>query len=157
MVPEHAHGVLLDVCPNCGGIWITADELRALMTGDPSVLLELEKSIHTDVEQKHLGQSKLLCPDHQVLLDQYHYLYDSPVLIHACPDCGGLFITADELPQMQQWYAKSHEPASPDEQKRIALGMDVAQHEAFMMRQQHLQGLFNTLRTFRPGWSGFFP
>jgi len=145
------------VCPNCGGIWITADELRTLVTGDPNNILDLEASIHSHIGQQHMGQSKLLCPEHEVLLDVYHYLYNSPVLIHACPKCGGMFINADELPQMQQWYAKAHKPPSSDEQHRIEMGMDVAQHQEFIARQHHLLGMFNTLGKFRPGWSGLFP
>lgn len=90
-------------------------------------------------------------------MEEYHYLYNSPILIYTCPDCGGLFIQADDLPLMQQWYEKSQQSPTKDEQQRIAMGLDVAEHQAFMLRQQHLQAMFNTLRRYQPGWSGLFP
>jgi len=157
MVAESAHGVQLEVCPNCAGIWLSPDELRALLSGDPTVISELEESLHPQVDQQHLGGSHLLCPFDNVLMEQYHYLYNSPILIHTCSNCGGLFINGDELPQMKQWFEKGHQPLSKDEELRVSMATDIAQHEAFMAHQMHLQGMFNTLRRYRPGWSGLFP
>jgi hypothetical protein len=65
-----------------------------------------------------------------------------------------MFIHAVDLPLMQQWFGQSHQPPTRDESLQIAMGMDVAEHEAFMLRQQHLQGMFNTLRRFCGGWVG---
>jgi Zn-finger nucleic acid-binding protein len=144
----------MDVCPACGGIWLPGDELKQLIACDQLTLSEIEAPIRPHVEQRRVGPSKLLCPDNNVLLDEYHYMYDSPVLIHSCETCGGMFIHAEDLPMMQQWCTKSHEAPSKEEATRIAVGMDVANHEAFMMRQQHLQAMLGTLSSYRPGWWG---
>ena len=157
MVSEDAHGVQLDVCPTCAGIWLSPEELRQLVAGDPKTIDELEDLLPHNVDQKHLGGSRLLCPFDEVLMEQYHYLYNSPILIHTCSHCGGLYVNGDELPQMKQWFEKSHEPLTRQEALRVSMATDVANHEAFMARQMHLQGLFNTLQRYRPGWSGLFP
>ena len=156
-VAETAQGVQLEVCPNCAGIWLNSDELKTLVTCDAKVIEDLENSLHAEVGQKHAGGSHLLCPVDQVLMDQYHYLYNSPILIHTCSKCGGFFINADELPLMRQWFENCHRPIGKKEELTIAMASDIAEHQAFLMRQMHLRGLFNTLRAFRPGWSGFFP
>ena len=157
MVVETAHGVHIDVCPNCAGIWLSPEELHALVTCDPQVIVDIEHTLHVEIGQKHAGGSHLLCPVDQVLMDQYHYLYNSPILIHTCGKCGGLFINAEELPLMRQWFESCHKPESKKEELSIAMATDIAEHEAFMMRQMHLRGLFNTLHSYRPGWFGFFP
>jgi Zn-finger nucleic acid-binding protein len=154
MVAETAHGVLLDVCPNCGGIWLNGDELKGVLASDPNTIAGIEATVHPHVEQRRLGPSRLFCPDNNVPLDEYHYMYNSPVLIHSCTVCGGMFIHADELPLMQQWFEKSHQPPTRDEALRIGMGQDIAEHEEFMLRQQHLAAMFGTLRSYRPGWWG---
>jgi hypothetical protein len=58
---------------------------------------------------------------------------------------------------MQQWFQKSQEPPTRDEALRIGMGMDIAKHEEFMLRQQHLLGMFRTLHGYRPGWWGILP
>jgi len=156
MIQETAHGVEIGVCPNCGGVWLDGEELRTLMTSDPNVIQEIESSIHTQVDQKPLGPSKLLCPIHKTLLDEYHYLYNSPVIVHSCPECGGMFIHGEDLPLMQQWYENSLKPPTKEEEFKIEMAKDIADHEAYMLRQQHLLGMFNTFRGFRPGWYGLW-
>ena len=157
MVIETAHGVLLNVCPECAGIWLTSDELHALITCEPHDIEVLEGSLQGHIDQKHLGASKHLCPCDQILLDEYHYLYNSPVLIHACSKCGGLFIHGEDLPLMRQWFEKAHLPPTLLEKDLVAAAADVSEHEGYMMRQQHLRGMFNTIQRYGTGWFGFFP
>ncbi len=157
MALETVHGVQLDVCPNCAGIWFNSDELRALLASDPKALSEVEATAIPHVGQERNGPSKMLCPDDQVLLEQYHYMYNSPILLHTCSTCGGLFVADGELGKMQQWYDQSHMPMTKAEQHKYNMAVDISEHQAFMMRQRHLQGLFSTLGAYRPGWFGFFP
>ncbi len=157
MVLENAHGVLLNVCPACAGIWLTSDELHTLITCEPHDIEVLEGSLQGHIDQQHVGASKLLCPTDQTLLDEYHYLYNSPVLIHTCSKCGGLYIHGEDLPLMRQWFMKSHEPLSRKEEERVEMATDISEHEGHMIRQQHLRGMFNTLQRYSPGWFGFFP
>ena len=157
MVAETAHGVVLDVCPACAGLWLNSEELHSLIICEPHDIEVLEGSIQGHIDQKHVGASKLLCPFDQTLMDEYHYLYNSPVLIHTCAKCGGMFIHGEDLPAMRQWFEKSHEPLTQKEKDLVAMAGDVANHEAFMLRQKHLLGMFNTLQRYRPGWFGFFP
>jgi len=154
MSPETAHGAQIDVCPNCGGIWLDGEELRAILSSDIQTIDAIEASVRPEIGQHHAGRSNLLCPENGIALDEYRYLYNSPIPIHACPVCGGMFIHAEQLPLMQQWFARTQEPPSHDEALRIAMGQDIAEHEAFMLRQRHLIGMFNTFRSYRPGWWG---
>lgn len=154
MTPEIAHGVNIDVCSACGGIWLSGDQLKALITSDAKTVQEIEATVHPAIEHQKVGPSQLQCPCDSSQMDEYHYLYNSPVLIHACGACGGVFIHAQDLPLMQQWFDHSQQPMTKEETLKVQVGMDEAQHQAFMLRQQHLQGFFSTLSRYCSGWIG---
>jgi Zn-finger nucleic acid-binding protein len=154
---ETVDGVNLDVCPNCAGIWFDAEELHTLLARDPLALSELEDKTVPQVGQKLAGPSPWLCPNNQIPLQQYQYLYDSPVVLHACPQCGGFFVEEDELGKMQQWLDQSRKPMTPDEKASIAVGEAAIAHDKEMRRQQKLLHFFNVLQQNQPGWIGLIP
>ncbi|HEY3782763.1 MAG TPA: zf-TFIIB domain-containing protein [Fimbriimonadaceae bacterium] len=43
LVIETFHGVSLEVCPTCDGIWFRQDQLTNMLSGDSHVLEELGK------------------------------------------------------------------------------------------------------------------
>lgn len=152
--PQSAHGVEFEECSVCGGIWLPGNELKELIASDQKTIGDIEANVHPDVDHLKLGASQLSCPDDHSVMDQYHYLYNSPVMVHACNTCGGVFIHAQDLPLMQQWFQKSQGPITPDESLKAAMALDVAKHEQFMARQTMLQGFFGTLSMRVPGWIG---
>lgn len=154
---ENVDNVQLDVCPQCEGIWFNADELRTLLTRDPMALQDLEDRTEPQVEQKHIGPSTRACPDCKLPLQQYHYLYNSPVVLDACTNCSGFFVDAEELGKMQQWLDQSHQPMTKDEEARLVLAEATIEHDNVMRRQESLRHFFNLLRRYQLGWLGLIP
>jgi Zn-finger nucleic acid-binding protein len=155
MSVQTIHGIALDICPECGGIWFQTGVLKTILSEPPQVLSQLEHLNEKQVVHDNQGPSRLFCPDCRVLLEQYHYMYNSPLLIHACTHCGGLFVSAGELSQMRQWRELSHQPVSPKEQAAALLAEATAEHEMEMYRQRNLADFFKVLRIHEPGWFGF--
>jgi len=154
---ETIHGVALDVCSGCGGIWFDSDELRALLASEPDALQELEPKNAPPVEQSHQGPSTLLCPNCAVTLDEYHYMYNSPVILHACRQCGGFWVAAGDIAQMEAWREKMHQPLSPQEQVAVDFAEATAIHQREMLHLQNMADFFGVLRRYQPGWIGFVP
>jgi len=151
---EDVHGIQLDVCPQCAGIWFDAEELRNLMDRDPLALLELEDLTPMKITQESAGPSIRHCPADSFPLQNYHYLYDSPVVLEVCTDCGGCFIEEKELSKMQEWLNMSQRPISKTEEDRLFLAQVQIEHDNAMERQGKFLHFFNVLRQFRPGWIG---
>lgn len=154
---ETIRDVQLDVCPKCGGIWFDAEELRTLLARDEMALIELEEDEAPQIEQRSAGASLRHCPDSYLPLEKYHYLYTSPIVLDACPDCGGFFVEADELGKMEQWLEQSHKQMSKDEEDKLAIAQFTIAHDNEMIRQRNLQNFFGMLRRYRPGWIGLVP
>src|SRR5579871_4414586 len=110
MCTEVIHGVHLDICPECAGIWFDFEELRTLLAQDPLVMSELEDRTMPHGAHKPIGTSLRHCPDCHLPLQQYRYLYTSPIVLEACTDCGGFFVEDGQLGKMQQWLDQSHKP-----------------------------------------------
>jgi Zn-finger nucleic acid-binding protein len=147
-------GVELDVCPNCGGIWFNDEELRTMLKASANAIQDLERVV-PHLVQKPMGMSMMLCPDHQLRLDMFHYMYTSPAVLHPCPKCGGFFIAAEELPKLEQAQAHAHDPSRIGEgalDAETALAEFSAEHEATMARHRTFQALVRTLTLHSPGW-----
>lgn len=154
MNPEDFDGTVVDVCSNCQGSWFDADELRALLKKDSAVVSVLEKETARKIEQLHRGSSHLLCPDHQVLLDIYHYMYNSPIELHTCPHCGGFWIAAGSLTGITAMREHVHDPLTPAEEAAILVAQATADEQRAVIRSEDYVHFFGVLRTQTPGWFG---
>jgi Zn-finger nucleic acid-binding protein len=91
-------GVDADVCEQCGGIWLDnfelarfespadamGDALVAHLSQFPSPLLDHSRRLH--------------CPRHpDAVMMRRPFSATTRVQIDQCPDCGGLWLDADEL------------------------------------------------------------
>jgi Zn-finger nucleic acid-binding protein len=151
MSPESVDGVQLDGCPNCGGVWFDGDELKTILQASKSGIQDIERA-SPHVTQEYAGTSRMLCPIDEVLLESYHYMYSSPVVLHGCSKCGGFFACAADLPKMEQALNKEIHPDSLEQRKAIALAEFEGAHAQFMARQALLQSVYGTFSRFTPGW-----
>ena len=157
MQPEIVHGVTLDICPDCAGIWFDADELRALLAKDVLALTEIEERNTAHITQGAQGPSHLLCPDCDVVLEEYHYLYNSPIILHTCSRCGGFWVADGELAKMQTWLRQAHQPSTGEARSAELIAQATIAHENEMYRQRNLQSFCGVLGRRVPGWFGFLP
>jgi|GEM_PF-1892194 len=149
------HEISLDVCPNCGGTWFQADSLRSLLETAPHGLEDVAAVAVPHVEQTKGLPSQLLCPNDGTALDNYHYMYDTPVILHTCSKCGGFWVAAGEVAKMEQLRDQTHAPMTDKERLAFDYGSAIAEHEQEMSRLNNMESFFNHLRRYQPGWYGF--
>ncbi len=84
--------IFIDVCPECGGVWLDGGELKKIL-GDRKLADYLTTEIGTKSE------SKLLCPRCGGLMD-LEYADDTEVDV--CLECGGVWLDMGELAALRQ-------------------------------------------------------
>jgi Zn-finger nucleic acid-binding protein len=112
LVPTDFHGVQVDACSNCGGIFFDEGEVSQIRQQGSSALELLDSQI---VGQMAGGASRdaKLCPNCRVRMDEYRYLYTSPVVLNSCSHCGGIWAQDGELRQMAEHLKNEKESAIP--------------------------------------------
>jgi Zn-finger nucleic acid-binding protein len=146
--------VNLDVCPACAGLWVNPDELTAIIHKDSKAFAELESQEIPHVEHGPAGPSAFKCPDDGGFLCQYHYMFNSPVILHNCPNCSGFFVEDGQLAQMQQVIDQNNQPMTPQDEEKLALGQMEAERENFVGRQMWWANMFRVMGRYQPGWWG---
>ena len=154
MEVETFEGIELDECPNCGAVWFQEDELIKILQRDPAAMGDIERRAVAHIGQRHEGASKLLCPDDQILLDKYHYLGDSPVVLHSCSRCHGMLVADGDLAKMEQLRGRVHRPMDVNEQAALLVGQATIERDKLMSRQANLKTFYNMLNQNSPGWIG---
>lgn len=95
-------GVDTDFCEDCGGVWLDRHELTRFK--DPS-------SMFGEALVAHLAQfppalmdptTRLRCPHHtDTVMLRRKFAPSTPVDIDECPECGGIWLDADELARIR--------------------------------------------------------
>jgi Zn-finger nucleic acid-binding protein len=153
---ERFHGVDLDVCTECAGLWFDPAELRRLITSDPIALVSLDDHIVREIRHgasAPLATMTLHCPDCAMPLTPFHYEYTSPVQMNACPDCGGFWMLEQELLKLQQWLGHERQHLENEEEtEKIKLARIQMEHDEIMRRQEHVGRLFRLMQMHVPHW-----
>lgn len=154
MAPENFFGVVLDICPSCAGIWFDSDELKRLLHTGPPALTELEEKALPRIDTRATGDSTHVCPDCHTRLQENHYAYSSPVILHSCDKCGGFWIADGDLVTLREWYEKALQPPTAEEQAGIGLGSIVGESMRSLERQRNVLAVSQAMRHNMPGWFG---
>jgi len=96
-------GAGVDVCESCGGLWLDRLELARFEEPDSvlgeALLAHLSQFPVTIVDRS----VRLHCPRHpEVVMMRRPFSRAYPVAIDECPECGGLWLDADELAQIRR-------------------------------------------------------
>lgn len=150
--PQTFEGLTLDVCSRCAGVWFNAEELRTLMATDPFSLATLEARTSPHLEHVAGPPARQSCPNCGVLLQEYHYLYNSPIVLHACPQCEGCWVQKGELLAIQQWRDHDRSAVAAEEAQRLQLAQAQIEHENVMAHYEHITSLLEMLRYYNPMW-----
>ena len=91
-------GVDTDLCEHCGGLWLDRLELTRIEQLDAAfgdaLLAHLDQFPPTLLDHSQ----RLNCPRHPgTVLMRRAFSATTPVQIDECPECGGLWLDADEL------------------------------------------------------------
>lgn len=133
---------------------MSGDELRTLLDSGPLNADDLKHLGDQDVTQVKQGASNMICTDHGVALETYHYMYNSPLVIHTCPTDGSLWVAAGEIEQMEQWRAKADGPPSAQESAVEDATAIIGQEIAATQRWQNFGTFMGVLSRWSPGWVG---
>jgi len=95
------HDLLVNVCPNCHGIWFDPDEMKPYI----EFLLREHNEIPYDkiaLHRKRIAVESLAepvrsCPRCNEPMEKINYAYESNIILDKCPSCEGIWTDADEL------------------------------------------------------------
>jgi Zn-finger nucleic acid-binding protein len=152
MIDEIVDGVTVNACPNCAGVWVHPEAITEILQKDPVGLLELEAMNVSKMQEKKIGHTLLNCPDDSMTLQEYHYCYNSPIIIKVCTDCGGFWIEDGQLKKMQDWINEAQGPVTEHEKAQLAVAEFTLEHENFMIRQENIRQVCKRLNYYRSGW-----
>jgi len=90
------HGVAVDRCSSCDGIWFDADELGELLAEDAQAVAALRRGgTHEELDGKRGN-----CPRDGGGLLRVYSAVDRTVIIDACPDCRGIWLDGGEFEKL---------------------------------------------------------
>jgi Zn-finger nucleic acid-binding protein len=98
------HGINIDICSSCGGLWFDAQELPAYIETF-SKIHEFPPLTLTEVTQKAqniytLAEQSKNCPHCRVPMGKYNYAYNSNIFLDHCPQCQGIWTDRDEIAKL---------------------------------------------------------
>lgn len=100
--------VILDQCPQCGGLWFDAFEVFTIKHGEAS---NIESEINTEMinseklrEYKVFESEELLCPRDGAKLELFRDLnFPKEIQVESCHQCGGFWLNRGEFGQYQDY------------------------------------------------------
>jgi Zn-finger nucleic acid-binding protein len=128
--PIDYEGVTIDVCESCGGEFLDADELghivlvREMTFPDDAraTLADRAPAFGTPIDER---RRQVGCPKCGSAMTTINYCGDTGVFVDRCECCGGFWLDADELEQIQilqeDWQDKA-----PDQIKALAGDLEKA-------------------------------
>jgi len=90
------HGVEVDYCPTCLGIWFEEDELRLAKDEKDQNLKWLDIDLWEDFKKLKISRGIRLCPSCRLPLYEVYY-GDSGVIVDICNVCKGIWLDRGEF------------------------------------------------------------
>jgi len=132
LVDQKFDGVSFAECPQCAGIWILEEELKRLESVGVDELKRLDGMERPMSVPPPAASSVFACPSCGQAMEQFHFLYNTPIMLHRCQPCGGLWIEDGEMAQMATMIEQGDSVGTN-------LGVDRAKADEIMARftQEH--------------------
>lgn len=150
LVPCDFHGLILDVCSQCAGIWFDGSEFDRLSSMESGALAALDAEVRPSAEVVAKPAVERWCPVCPGPLDRVRFATNSPIEIDTCPSCRGTWIGDGDLDRIQAWVSLQRLPRFTQVQRSADdIAMEMAQcaleHEAVMERAHALTSFFKAL------------
>ncbi len=142
-------GVLVDVCPTTGGIWLDTGELGRLLRAGTEAVQQVDDQVAPTVEEPRTLTTRK-CPVCRVPLYHYRYLQTTEVILDGCEQCGGVFVDDGELGAIAS-LLKDRPVDTAEEKASVGAAMADALHAEGAANRTLLDHLINTLRYRWPG------
>jgi len=99
--------VEIEVCPDCAGEWLHAGELQTIVEHHEEIFTPAEVASIDAVNQEIFTAEKddhdeLDCPQcEKTRMEHFNYGDTSGIVLHKCPDCGGIWTDKDQLKKVE--------------------------------------------------------
>lgn len=142
LTPQLVELIGLDVCDQCAGVFFDDGELKKLSDAFPGALSQTDalfRSQTPEMVEKSTGPK--LCPNCHVAMENYRYLYTSPIVLDSCDKCFGIWVEDGELRAMDQVLQEAEsQVANPQLDRLIEHQLRAAEeqvkHDAFMQKNK---------------------
>ena len=114
-------GVEIETCRQCGGEFLDGGELKAVIDArqqrwEPTELEKLKSaSIRGEAMEDH--EADMPCPACGTLMKPFNYGGDTGIVLDKCGECGGIWLDADEIENVQK-VVESWETTLDDDLKK---------------------------------------
>lgn len=109
---RYEDNIKVDVCPNCGGMWLDKGELEVIQeTRERDYSEELARMPDLGYKAYELAQQKigrrLQCPHCNNEMEAREYARCSQVMIDVCPHCHGIWLDKGEIEDLEIFFERS--------------------------------------------------
>jgi len=117
---------VVDVCPNCRGIWFDSGELaafvRPLSASEQIPPEKIKLFKHRDVKSPYKVREKdRFCPKCGKKLKKFNFSYDSNIFLDKCENCGGIWADGGEVAAIASYLKE--DPTATDVGRYLAEAM----------------------------------
>jgi Zn-finger nucleic acid-binding protein len=101
--PVDDDGVQVEVCTGCKGEWLSAGELQLLVEHHaevftPEELASVDAINKVAFTAENCDHDELNCPQCETVpMEHFNYGDTSGMILHKCPECGGIWTDKDQL------------------------------------------------------------
>ena len=120
---QNFHGVELDACKVCAGLFFDEGEIAEVRRVSPSSFEELDARFQSEEAPHRFEEHETrLCPQCRLPMSQYRYLYSSAIMLDCCTQCNGMWIENGELKAMAEFIRNCQD----DAQEKVVAQMKAA-------------------------------
>jgi len=103
-------GVLVRMCGECGGIWLSKPALKRIMHKREQRWPEPVKEKFLELADRSNSTEDLICLSCGKIMQKQTFMDWDDIVIDRCPECGGIWLDPGELEKIQiYWeYAQDH-------------------------------------------------
>jgi Zn-finger nucleic acid-binding protein len=112
-------------CPQCAGVWILEQALKAIESGSAHNLEQLD-SMETPAHPVTPTASERACPACGQTMQRFRFLVTTNIELDRCETCEGLWVDDGELAKMADAIEEANRPATPEELKAMRKAQAVA-------------------------------
>lgn len=109
--PSSSGSHIIDVCPQCGGIWFDSTELsdvaKDMIQNDAAQDQKTAVAFQSRSKPADGEELKKFCPRCGILTEVFNYCYDSNIFLDKCPSCHGLWADRGELERVVQYLKRN--------------------------------------------------
>ena len=143
----------LEECPQCAGVWIKVEALKSMESRSVGDLEEID-SVNIPIQAVVHPSMIMHCPECGLALASFNFEYDTPIQLHRCDTCDGVWVEHGQLTQMALTIEHTRGPVTVQDSHPVddaeALAEFSGEHARAMDRSSLISGACSFLTTRLP-------